>query len=201
ILGLAVLASYLVRRSQSAQANENGLALPAIAAPAALVLLPLALIAFSLLVQPVMIARYALPAVLVVALVAGCMATHMNRRVAVAACLFLMLSSVEALRQHTAEMARETSWILHTVQGIRSVPANEPVICYKRDQAYVLAHAAPDLAGRITVLDYDQPYAGEPAYQILGRDFARKLNHFYPTPPLLNVEHVDPGRRFYFIAE
>lgn len=203
IIVLGSFFSYLLaqRRHENQEAEVSPIRWPAVAGIVALMLMPAVLIAFTLAVQSVMIPRYAMPSVLVLPVAAAAMASRMTRPVALVVCLALVASSFECLKQHVQTEAKSRQSLEQMIATIRAVPAREPVISYRRDEAYVISHTAPDLAGRVTILDYDKPFEGEPPFQLLGRDFARKLDRFYSIAPLVNVDRTEPPQRFCLIAE
>jgi hypothetical protein len=166
----------------------------------ALVLMPVLLVGISLVLQPVLIPRYTIPA----AFAFGPALAYMLRCVSwpwliVAGVLFWGVGGVEVNR--FATMSRKDDQRTdEVIKAIREQTGNEPVLFESPSKLYVVCRYAPELAGRCFLLDFEEGQIGyAPRSRVFVRDLSRKYNEFYALPHAEKWENVRKLKHFYIV--
>jgi hypothetical protein len=167
----------------------------------ALLLLPVALVGFSFLVQPALMERYSVPAI---AGLAPAIAWLLSRTTApfilAAALLFLVWGGLQ-LNEQTAEAHQKDEHTTQLIRLIHEVTDDEPVIFESPREQYVVCRYAPDLVKRSFLLDFEKSQTGfEPQSRIFVRDLARQYDHFYGTPPLMTLDRLRREKHAYLVG-
>jgi uncharacterized membrane protein len=170
-----------------------------VAGLAALAAVPLVVLVFSLLAQPSLAPKYAIPAVLALAPITAALAAPLRPAAAgavgvvLALLLFFNVSSLTDASYNRHELARQRA------QLVRSAGHARPVVTTSRDGAYMLHHVAPDLAARVKLLDI-RPFNHTPDDRLYRyeMDMAAKVRRFYPVVPVIDVAALRALGPFHF---
>jgi hypothetical protein len=186
IVGWSLLAGLAARRHRPSDlvrfpARHAGLT--------SLALLPLVLILFSFLVQPVLVSRYALPAVAGLAPIVAAFAARLGWAGNLGFCVLLAAISTLGLHTEVQEQRRREAHTQELVQAIRTTPTSVPVLFEVAHQLYVICHYEPELAARCYFLDFEEGQLKSVSrFRVFNRDLARRYASFYGQPRLLPWE-------------
>lgn len=174
---------FAIATAPATRAAIRGLA-PALA----LLLFPAVLVVLSLAMQPALVDRYLIVTVLPLGVVAALVATPLRTRVgivlAVVACISLIgVTGVEFRVARGIAAASDAHIIaaVMTVESASTLPNPLAVVFARRFEYYPVIQLRPDLAKRVTMLDF----AGVPDPAIsrltqFERDMARRARAVYP---------------------
>jgi hypothetical protein len=177
---LYVLRGWLARRLP-----ENGDPSAIVGLLGLLLLLP-ALTVFSLAVQPAMVARYALPALLIVGVLVAFLVQQLPRHLGIALCAVLLIISGHHLHDLAGLYREEDRQTDRLVAAIREETGDASVGFEFQHLLYVVHHYAPDLRGRCFFIDFDcQDTEKASAFRTFARDAARQYAACYGEPKLL----------------
>jgi hypothetical protein len=164
-------------------------------------LLPVIIILISITVQPVLMPRYALPALaaLIVILAFGC--SLLPRSVQLAACVLLILAGALQLRASAAQAKQFDATVQHYIAMLRQLPDGSPILFEYVGPLNLVCYYAADLAPRCFFLDYERDEIGPTnALRLFGRDLARPYAKYYGVPALLPWASIRNQQRIYFIS-
>jgi hypothetical protein len=204
-LGALILVGWLSRLTTREPASDA----PAAATPvssAAIGLTSLAayapaLIAFSFLVQSVLVSRYGIPAILALAPAAAYAVARMTKGWAIVLIAFLISASAFELRQRSMHAREQDAERTDLIEAIRRHAGDGPVVFEAPHQLNVVWHYARDLRGRVFLLDFEKGQLGDNVspFRIWSLDLARQIVMFYDAPPLLSWNDVQ-ARQSVFIV-
>jgi hypothetical protein len=167
-----------------------------------LILLPLILLVFSYAVLPVLVDRYALPAVAGLAPAVAFAVSRTSRFWASALCGFLVLLGTHhmgALRGWYDQRDQQTAELM---DALRRHTAGEPVLFESSHELYVVCRYAPDLAPRCYALDFKEGQLGHiDAFRLFLRDAVRMYARFYPEPALMTWDVARTLPKLYLVAQ
>jgi hypothetical protein len=176
---------YILRGRLAKRLPENG-DLTAIVGLLGLLLLLPGLTFFSITVQPAMVARYALPALLIVGILVAFLVQQMPRLLGIAVCGVLLAISGQHLRELVGVYRARDQQMGRLVAAIRDETGNAPVGFEFQHLLYVVHRYAPDLRSRCFFIEFDNGDTKEAsALQTFARDAARQYAAFYGEPKLL----------------
>jgi hypothetical protein len=177
---LYVLRGWLARRLP-----ENGDPKAIVGLLGLLLLLP-ALTVFSLAVQPAMVARYALPSLLVVGILVAFLVQQLPRHLGMAICAVLLIISGYHLHELAGLYREEDRRMDRLIAAIREETGDAAVGFEFQHLLYVVHHYAPDLRGRCFFIDFEtQDTEKASALRTFARDAARQYAASYGEPKLL----------------
>jgi hypothetical protein len=167
----------------------------------ALGLLPLVLLILSFTVQPMLLSRYALPAVVALAPPLAFLLARLPRTAVGATALCLAVVSAWDLREDAASYRQRDRQTQDLIAVLRSRTTDGIVLTRHCHALYVVCHYAPDLRDRCFFLE-DHELGGQRLRyrsEVFTRDLARNYATFYGQPALFPwFEAVHPAK-IYFI--
>jgi hypothetical protein len=166
-----------------------------------LALLVPALVAFSYLVQSVLISRYGLPAIAALAPAVAFAAAQVSKPWKLVLIAFLIASSAFQLRQRSVRALVSDGERQQLIQDIRERTGQAPVIFEAPHQLNVVWHYAPDLRDRVFLLDFEKGQLGDQVstFRIWSRDLAKQFVKFYDGPALLPWTDVQREPSIYIV--
>lgn len=206
-LGVVAIAWWLLRIC-GCGANQAGRAeLKEMAGLAGLLLVPVAVVGLSVLVQPAMIPKYMIPAMLVLAPIMALLAEGTPCWARWGLVVILLGVGLLQLR-HEAWMVEEP-FELQTRRLIasceKSISQGIPVVAASRREAYTLYYAAPATRGHVYIADIRPAIRGELGDDLMRHlmfetDFAAKYQKIYPVPPLIPVSRLAALGPFHLVG-
>ena len=202
VLILAWLSAFSRRiRGVSDEAPGPGGDFTRVAGLTGLLLLPLVLVALSFTVQPVLVDRYALPAVAGLAPAVAYLASRMGRAWVVALVAFLTVVGTQQLGNQAAEARDRDRRTAETIAAIRRHRGGDPVLCEDIVSQYALHRYAPELRSDCLFLDHERnEFAGVGNDYFFCRDLARRYAAFYREPRLLSWDAFRKTPRRYLLV-
>ena len=186
LLLLAVLISLLAWRHKAGGEAAGCTDPRALAGLSTLAAFPLVILAFSAIVQPAFVARYALPAVAGFAGLFALLISRTARPVTWALLLLFVGMSSYGLLIFRRSAERKDLATDNMIASIRTLPGDAPVLFEISRDLSVITHYAPDLATRCFFLDFeDGELGGIDKFRLSVRDMARITERWYGTPALL----------------
>jgi hypothetical protein len=194
--GVIVLGAWMVLR----QRNGPGATCWDFAGFTALLALPLVLILASVVVQPVYLPRYAIPAVAGCAPLSAWAVSRLSRLGLGISMLMVCLLSGMIVRWE----ALDQNWSLGMdllIHILRQQPASEPIVFESPAQAYVVDRYAKDLERRTSLLDFEDGEIGSiNRNRLFMRDLARQYSSFYDRPRAVTWRTARDWPHFILVA-
>lgn len=195
---------WLVRRGpeRSAAANastsfgggaENGLDWKPLAPLAGIMLLVPALIVVSYVIQPCLVPRYSLPAVLGLAPIIAFAVSRTGAAAQVVAIAAMFYLACNSLHLHQATYRLEHADRLELVDTLCKVPLEQSILFELNHDAYVMEHYVPELAGRCYLADatVTPGMSQYRRWKVFQADHTRVVTHFYGSPQVLSRNKMD----------
>jgi hypothetical protein len=174
----------------------------ALAGLTGLLLQPLALVVFSYLVQPAMLDRYSLPAVLALAPAVAFLVSGMSLRWTLTLCVFLVAVGTYGLHTSRAPYDGRDEKTEKLIADIREHTGDAPVLFESIHELYVVCRYAPDLAGRCFLLDFEPDQIGQAdARRVMIRDQGRTYARYYPALGLMPWDQFRQLPKRYLVPE
>jgi hypothetical protein len=174
----------------------------ALAGMSGLVLLPVVLIVFSLAIQPVLLGRYAIPAVAALAPAVGFLVARTSRVWAVGLCLFFVLVGTRTLMTECVNYQDEEQKTQELISAIRNQTGTAPVAFESSHELSVVCRYAPDLADRCYFLDFERGQIGlVDNRRIILRDLSRKVAENYGKPALISWDALRHLPKHYVVLD
>jgi hypothetical protein len=183
--GLAIVCLYFLRglfaRHLPADRDPS-----AVLGLVSLVLLPPALILFSLTIQPATLARYILPSLATLGPLAAGVSLLLPRPGRLLLCLAFVAGSAYGLH-NLAELYRTRDQQTdELIRAIRELPEDTPIAFEFTNSLYVVDHYAPDLSPRCFFLDFERGQLQQASnHRITTRDVARQYVKYRGQPGLM----------------
>lgn len=199
VVALLLAAGFarLLRRDRPQHPSlGNPMALAVQAGLLSLALLPLVLIAFAYLVQPVLVDRYGLPAVAALAPVVALASANLGRICHIALCGALIILGGREMGKCAAQYRQRDAAIDAYVNLIDTLNSDDPVVFENANNLFTIHRYAPKTAARCFLLDIDKGDA--PA--IVARDLVRQYVRLHPTPAMIPWSQVQTLSRFYLVT-
>jgi len=200
-----VVASLICSRVSQDVARIRGLAIPSrsvkplVGGPALLLSLasvPFALIAFSLMVQPVSIARYWITGVLATAVIVAWVASHVGSSYVAFLYLVTGVAGIVTLHVNVNGAVERTGDFQSNLRNIeRYSSATDLIVAHRRHSLYPLLRAAPGLADRAVVLDAVGLDMDARKSQV-ELDVARVHLRLYGFPHIIDAATLDTRQSF-----
>ena len=196
---------FRTRFGEATPAPDPGGSLASLAGATGLATLPLVILAFTFLVQPAALARYAIPTLVCVGPVVV-VALRSVRRAAVvlAQGAFLLLAIASYGFNAKAYEKHET---LDVMAAIGTIRAREPdpksllILSNQRQIAFQLWRYAPELRAAVALIDPTDLADGPPTpYDRLERDVAARLHQLYGTPPVVHLADPPGAATIYLLT-
>ncbi|MDH3717155.1 MAG: glycosyltransferase family 39 protein [Planctomycetota bacterium] len=151
-------------------------------------LLPFVMIGMSYFVQPVQLARYALPAVVVFGVLFAYWFRALSRpKLAVVCVLFALLGAFE-LHRYAKEQQQFDENVDRVIAEARSHGTDGPVIFVRPLWLFPVVHYAPDLADRCFLLEFDTNRPGGLYYpHLFIQELVQRVQRFYGRPQMLDA--------------
>jgi hypothetical protein len=157
-----------------------GIVPPVVPGMAGLVFLPLLLIVLSYAFQPLLVDRYALPAVASLGVASAAILAPVPAYALVLLCGLLFWMGLSALDELRGEFERRDQQTLELIAAIREAGGTVTVLFESPLELFVVSRYAPDLADRCYGLDFEPDQLGHvDAHRIGARDQMRVLARFY----------------------
>lgn len=188
VASLAFLTETLkLTRAPEGDVNRTGLG--DIAGLSSLLLLPVALVAFSYLVQGVLLSKYAMVAVAGLAPGLAMAMIRFPRPWLFALCGFFIVSSSLSLRNTATSYRFREAQEARLIDTIRRHTGGHPVT-FESHLPHVLAHYAPDLANRLCFSGRDMPPLDPLADPVMlwSRHWAQRYSVLYRNPGVMSWE-------------
>ncbi len=167
-----------------------------------LVLLPLVLLIVSYTVQPVLIDRYAIPAVAALALAAAYAISRESRSwiaVISASMLACGIFSLSNLSYRYKERDQKTAEL---IAAVREHTDERPVLFESPHELYVVCRYAPDVAGRCLALDFEPAqFEHVDNRRLFLRDAVRIYAKSYPQPALIGWDAARRMPKRYLVPQ
>lgn len=172
----------------------------------ALLSFPVALIALSLILQPVFRSKYMIPTVIPVGMVAALLVPPSTAKwgralIVVSAAGLLAVGALE-LRQLRLVSRTDVAALDRSVSVADSLSAmsfGEPVVFLRRFEQHPVIQRRPQLAAKTALIDFDDA-APLPNFWRFERDMARRVNRSYPQYRLMAAKDLSRLREFLVIA-
>ncbi len=165
-----------------------------------LLLMPALLVAFSYTVQSVLVDRYAVATVLAVAPLTAVLAARLPRPVTVLFLLVLAALSGGDLRRRAAEDRARDGRADELIAAVRD-STDGPVLFERPHELYMICHAAPDLAGRCFLHDFEAGASTPAPARVFMRDLARRYARYYERPGMMSWEAWRGLPRHFFVTK
>jgi hypothetical protein len=166
----------------------------------ALGLMPLILTGFSLAVQPVLMERYAMPAVAAVAPLTALAGARLPRAVLAGICAVLLALGTWYLQAQAGAAVATDRRMEELAAVIRARTGDDPVAFQHTHELYPLCRYAPDLAGRCVCLDFEPGQVGETTtFRLFNRDLHRRYVAYYGRPGLIAWDDYRARPRRYLV--
>jgi hypothetical protein len=200
--GLVVLVRIVGRRGGSPSA-ENVRSPRPLVALLALLLLPFVLLALSHLYQPVLLERYAMPAVLALALLVAAVCRGRNRWAVAALCAtFAVQGGVELGRKAEEYRLRDARRAVFIALLRDKCGGDAPIVFFIPLRLSFAARYAPDLGPRCYQLDLDpRDFDWLPRESFFTRDLARRRAVYYGRPELISSAELRARPLVYLVLE
>jgi hypothetical protein len=165
-----------------------------------LLAVPLIIIAFSAVVQPALINRYAIAAALVLAPLAAMLGQNVSGRLLLLTAL--LLSGFTVLELHG--VASKHASALRILTDRRDELGHEepplPIVFADRSDATELQTFAPDLLPRMFIVDLRQPGIVLRDFRTYETEMVEKVSPFYPFPPLITPRQMAALGKFHLVV-
>jgi hypothetical protein len=202
LLVLPVWLTQLYRSRRPSDAGEPEPDLTPQAGLTGLLLMPLVLVAFSYTLQPVLKARYALPAVAGMAAAVAYLLSRSGRGwVVLAGLVFVFLGAVN-IGAHARRLREADERTAHLAEELRQHTADGVVVFQVPLDLLVLRRYAPDVAGRCYAVDFEIDEVPDVSkFDVFQRDLIRNDLRWYGEPPMLSLTSLRQRRHFYFVPD
>lgn len=197
------LANLFGPRRALAEWRESQGDLTLLAGLTGLLLLPLALIVMSYILQPVLVPRYALPAVAALAPAAAFALSRKARGWIVLACVWFVLLNMVSLRELLGQAHKQDNVTAQLAETIRRQTEGDLVAFESSHPLWVLYRYAPDVRNRCFFMNFEpQDLSG--AHHSVGlfmRDITRRCAQHYHWPALVSLQSLRARPRFYVVVD
>lgn len=205
LAGCAVLAWVTVafRDSRCASEPADGLILRRLAGMTSLLLMPPAVILFSYVIQPALIERYALVAVIGLGPVAAFLVDRRRAAAVIVAVVGLMAYSTVTLESVARTLSGEDGQRRMLAESIRKAAGtcSGEVVFERRHDYWPVCYALPGLAGRMRLLDLEREEMIAPNdMDVHDRDMMRNLSKFYPDLRVIRLDDLRRKESFVFVS-
>jgi uncharacterized membrane protein len=202
-----VLIAYFISTtfSKKPEENHNGASgASEIAGLLGLLLLPAVVWAFSILIQPALLTKYAIDTVAGFVPVAALFASRLNRGLAMI-CLVILIAMGGAETvvqfQYNQRYVDSTNSLISALRSITD--AREPILFAHTDEFCAVSRYAPELTPRCYFLDFEVPKASDhppTPFMIVERDVQRPATKFYPDYQMATLKDLNARSRFILVA-
>jgi hypothetical protein len=202
-LWVVVLAPWLSQLWGKARAGaEAAPGLTPLAGLTGLLLLPLVLIAFSLLLQPTLVPRYGLPAIVGLAPALALVLARAGRVVLVSLLLVFLLAGAYNLREDRLKFQEEDEKTNDLIAAIREHSGESVVAFESNHELFVVCRYAPDLSERCRFLDFEREQVPDvEKRRVVVRDLARRFAESYGKPGLIALDDWKKLPKRYLVLD
>lgn len=173
-------------------------------AASALALMPVCLIVFSLVLQPVLIARYATVGTIGFAIVIAALLRRCPPWVSAALGIWLFATGFQSLKEQYHYWQRMETRHEEIIARLRRLDPDVPLIFESRHAMYPVTRYAPDLAPRIHFLALSnenlRDFDSATPFRIVERDVATRIAEFYPQYRTIPFDQLHQWPRSYLFA-
>ncbi|MDA1053219.1 MAG: glycosyltransferase family 39 protein [Planctomycetota bacterium] len=150
------------------------------------------LILMSYTIQPCLVPRYSLPAVLGLAPLVACLLSRIGPAWQVVGIAAVFVSSVNALHLLEGTHRLEQEDRLELVRALKQVPQVQPILFEFNQDCYVIEHYVPEVAGRCYLPDavVGPKMSQYRRWQVFQADHTRVFSAFYDNPKLLQRKQM-----------
>ena len=215
LLILIWLATVIVRRTRgndclaesecpdsTVKAHEEVVVRPrcVAAAVASLMLMPLALVAISWIIQPAMVSRYAIVGVMGLAPIFASLVGRLSinlQRIAIVAASAWCLTSVRECVWQWRKIADQT----YQLEAMIDQQTTDTVFVFEdRITWQPLVHRRPDLSSRCLLADFlNEELAADSSLRIVQRDVGRRISKWYPQYQMVPISYLTKWDAFVVV--
>jgi Dolichyl-phosphate-mannose-protein mannosyltransferase len=211
VMGLIVLTAAAGLPAET-DGEDEGRPFGDLSGLASLLLMPFVMIAFSVIVQGALFARYALPTLAGIAPAVAVATRRIPRTYLAALCLFFLFSSARELK-HNADAQRQTEIETAKLMDVIRRYTGDAPVTFESYMPSVLVYYAQDLKPRVFLLGGDAPeytvqedhtpyYSAGWAGLTWQRSWATRYEALYGVPGLMSWERLrNLPRRFVVVGD
>jgi hypothetical protein len=161
--------------------------------------LPLILVGFSYTVQPVLVDRYAIPAVAAIGPAAAYALAGAGRGWVLAACAFLLASGAYTMHSLDLRYRERDARTAELAAAVRKHTGDQPVLFESVHELYVVCRYAPDVAPRCVALEFDLDQVRGNRFRRFLKDATRAYARCYPEPRIVGWGEVRGSVRHWLV--
>ncbi|HVT89702.1 MAG TPA: glycosyltransferase family 39 protein [Tepidisphaeraceae bacterium] len=167
-----------------------------------LILLPLALIVFSKVIQPALVLRYLILAIVPMAPMFASLIQRSGRLAINMAILSLIaLGAITIINKSHATRGLDTEFATAIAEIDRRVPPDGLIIFKRRREMYPILQIRPDLASRSAQLDFDDAVLPNVSRMSqYERDMGRKGQEIYSDLKMMKTDELSKLSRFFVVT-
>jgi hypothetical protein len=201
LLMFGVLCVQRVFTTRPARARPD-LPAPALLLLASLSLLVPLIVVVSLVVQPTLTPRYAVPAVAALAPAVAYGLARLPRWGSALILAALVVHSTLGLRREANQARWQDQQTDALVEAVRELPADGQVVFEVTHVLQVAWHYAPDIRSRMVLLDFETGQLPTPGpIRVVSRDLARVFLRFYDGPRRVSWDELRSAPEFYLAPD
>ena len=174
--------------------------------PAALglMLMPVCLMAFSLLIQPALVSRYGSVGIIGFAVLLGALLRPAPTWIAATFGVWFFVAGLQTLGSQVERWQRTEARQAEMIARLRQVDRSLPLLFESRHAMYPITRYAPDLAPRVRFLALSnqnlRDFNSVTPFRIVERDVALRIEEFYPTYQTLPFDELRTLPRAIIVA-
>lgn len=207
ILMLVMWVSYLLRGTTTPATGEQAdeqrdRDLRKLLPMSSLLLLPFVIIAVSILVQPSLVLRYLIVAIMPLApLAAGLIERCSRRTITVAVLILLGMGAVSLIGKSRAARGLDQEFLTAIAAIDQRVPPDGVIVFKRRREMVPVLRMRPDLIKRSGMLDFDDAVIPDVTrMSLFERDMSRKVERIYPEWGMKNIKELAAAGKFWVVA-
>ena len=202
LCGVAALAGIMLTRKAKAEEAVRSLPeksvelLPCLS----LALMPIVIVIVAWVLQPSLVARYAIVGVIGLAPVFAVLLHQANGKLQIALVVVSLAGYSNAVFGYGRQWNGEQRYQVGLLQQLRNCPVNATVIFEDRIAWMPLKHHYPELAAEYRLADFnDSDLAHDSALRIVQRDAGRRIEKWYPDYKMQSLEMLSGQSEFYVV--
>ena len=165
-----------------------------------LALMPMVIVIVAWLLQPSLVARYAVVGVLGLAPVYAVLLHQADRRIQIVMVVLSLAGYSNGIFGYDKQWNDEQRYQVSLLQQLRDCPADATIIFEDRIVWMPLKHHYPELAKEYRLADFnDSDLTQDSALRIVQRDAGRRIEKWYPEYRMQTVEALTGQSEFYVV--
>jgi hypothetical protein len=163
---------------------------------------PALLVLASLVVQPFLIARYAVPAALGVFPILACLLPRLRSFDLIVWCACLLLLGGLGIRSRAQTAAAQRESLQRLIGCLEDTTETTPIIFDRRHDMYPVVVSSASLAPRCHFWDWEET-ADRPVHplRIVERDVGRRFAEYYARFPTISLAEIQELDEFVYVAQ